>query len=1039
MPYFSSDASIGEKCRREFNQFLSTPTFQTLNYADRAFWVAHFDAELEELKERLTQQTITKQVLKTRLEELQGIIGKLTLAPSVYDTGIQELKTFVTTLRMARAIRRGYQKSLTQVRIRFKQALQVQPAFTLENLTVEILQLLDQLKQKEIEASDMLMVLHYYEGTVDNDFYQQLQHCLKVFIKRLATLKSPSALLAVYTDIYQNLGQLVIEVHQRLGIIEELKKTWPAVFSSKEEGKPSSVETSAQVTKETLYGTMAQIFRGTLNMVQSTLRFALEHPAQAITSILATQVAATAALKAVAPLVLAESGRLDKTQPQSKKSTGVTASLPLDILKQHDKQLAELAKISAIRNVAINAPKKTCANSCSKHHARFFHQRDVNQEFQVNNYTSGYQGNPAIAALSNGDFVVTWQSNGQDGSGSGVYGQVFNTFGDSVGLEFRVNTDVTNDQHGPAIAALSNGHFMVTWQSNEQDGLGSGVYGQVFNASGTKIGSEFRVNTYTIDSQWLPVVTALDNSHFVTTWISFGQDGSDYGVYGQVFDEAGNPVGNEFRVNNYTIGYQGGPAIVALNNNSHFVVTWHSHEQDGSGYGVYGQVFDGTGNPLGHEFKVNNYTLGNQAGSAMAALSNGHFVVTWGSDGQDDSGYGVYGQVFDETGNPVSHEFRVNNYTMSNQADPAMAALSNGHFVVTWGSDGQDGSGYGVYGQVFDATGGKIGLEFRINTYIASDQIDPTVATLSNGRFAVTWGSGGQDGSGYGIVGKIIDTQLKATNTHQLGNYVENNNATLTPIVIMPPVFIQDVSITLILSDPTAGHLNIGTSGNVTANYDNTTGTWQASGHVEAVNALLANLEFAPTSNYNSNFTISVSIDDQFNPPLIDRISMIGHPAPRLTTDSFTTQTSTTPSFTTGSLTTTLQSHETSGETTTMTVTSQSLTSGFFLTTNIEEIPSSHQPYSYSNTGVIVGGLVGGLVALVTVTGLGFFARHQCKNPPQSGSARPTLLELEETRPAQQTALVPDVLIVPAPQPSSHQEALLSQSTMARSTRIAAK
>ena len=51
-----------------------------------------------------------------------------------------------------------------------------------------------------------------------------------------------------------------------------------------------------------------------------------------------------------------------------------------------------------------------------------------------------------------------------------------------------------------------------------------------------------------------------------------------------------------------------------------------------------------------------------------------------------------------------------------------------------------DGSGYGIYGQVFNATGAEQGSEFRVNSYTSHDQQDPSV-TLDVGSFVVTWES----------------------------------------------------------------------------------------------------------------------------------------------------------------------------------------------------------------------------------------------------------------------------------------------------------
>ncbi len=77
-------------------------------------------------------------------------------------------------------------------------------------------------------------------------------------------------------------------------------------------------------------------------------------------------------------------------------------------------------------------------------------------------------------------------------------------------------------------------------------------------------------------------------------------------------------------------------------------MSWHSEGQDGSGYGVYGQVFDGNGSNIGSEFRANTYVTLDQWGPSVASFSNGNFVVTWNSENQDSSGDGVYGQIFND-------------------------------------------------------------------------------------------------------------------------------------------------------------------------------------------------------------------------------------------------------------------------------------------------------------------------------------------------------------------------------------------------------
>ena len=103
--------------------------------------------------------------------------------------------------------------------------------------------------------------------------------------------------------------------------------------------------------------------------------------------------------------------------------------------------------------------------------------------------------------------------------------------------------------------------------------------------------------------------------------------------------------------------------------------------------------------PVGPEFRVNSFRTGDQYGPSVAGMNDGGFVVTWNSERQDGSSFGVYGQRYDSAGNRVRKEFQVNTYTKKDQFDPSVAGLSDGGFVVTWGSHGQDGSLFGVYGQ----------------------------------------------------------------------------------------------------------------------------------------------------------------------------------------------------------------------------------------------------------------------------------------------------------------------------------------------------
>jgi hypothetical protein len=116
---------------------------------------------------------------------------------------------------------------------------------------------------------------------------------------------------------------------------------------------------------------------------------------------------------------------------------------------------------------------------------------------------------PGVAMDAQGGFVVTWTSNGQDGSGTGVFARLYNAAGTAQGTAFQVNQFTTGNQDASRVGMDSQGDFVVTWQSDAQDGSGTGVFARLYNAVGTAQGAEFQVNQSTTGNQQSPSV-AMD-------------------------------------------------------------------------------------------------------------------------------------------------------------------------------------------------------------------------------------------------------------------------------------------------------------------------------------------------------------------------------------------------------------------------------------------------------------------------------------------------------------------------------------------------
>jgi Ca2+-binding RTX toxin-like protein len=375
----------------------------------------------------------------------------------------------------------------------------------------------------------------------------------------------------------------------------------------------------------------------------------------------------------------------------------------------------------------------------------------IGQDFIVNTTATNNQLNPEVTALADGRFVVTWRSSDPgDGSGTCIRGRLYNADGTpdptaNAGNDFIVNTTATNSQFAPSVAALADGRFVVTWESGDPgDGNGFCIRGRLYNAGGASAGNDFIVNTTATNDQFAPSVTALADGRFVVTWHS-GDPGDSDGtcIRGRLYNADGSAAGNDFIVNTTATDNQLYSAVTALAD-GRFVVTWLSSDTgDGDGFCIRGRLHNADGAAAGNDFIVNTIATDGQYDPAVTALADGRFVVTWYSeDPGDGSAYCVRGRLYNADGAAAGNDFIVDTTTMNNQALPSVTGLADGRFVVTWHSgDPGDGSGSCIRARLYNIDGSAAGNDFIVNTTATNSQFDPAVTALADGRFVVTWQS----------------------------------------------------------------------------------------------------------------------------------------------------------------------------------------------------------------------------------------------------------------------------------------------------------
>ncbi|GAB1855640.1 hypothetical protein MHTCC0001_04740 [Flavobacteriaceae bacterium MHTCC 0001] len=382
----------------------------------------------------------------------------------------------------------------------------------------------------------------------------------------------------------------------------------------------------------------------------------------------------------------------------------------------------------------------------------------LSDDFQVNSYTNNNQNYPKVAIAPDGKAIVVWESEGLDGDGHTVAAQRYNSDGSKWGNEFMVNTETKSTQSQPTVAVANDGSHIIFWRSKDQDGSGFGVYAQRYDSSGNKVGSEFRINEETNSNQALAYAAYHSNGNLMVIWESENQDEKAGEIYARVYDDDFNDISKgEFRVNTVINGWQNTARIAAVPNG--FIVVWESLNIDTERLAIVFKRFNSEGTALtAMEEQVNTRQICDQKNPDIAAQANGKFVIVWEHLEDPDKCNSVQTMVTDITarmynsdGTALTDEIILSQNTSGNQ-NLGIATDDRGGFVAVWQADASSNdSSDDIYGRRLLDTGTPNGDIFTVNSTTDSYQVFPSIAAAPDGILFAVWGSWSGDGNGTSI------------------------------------------------------------------------------------------------------------------------------------------------------------------------------------------------------------------------------------------------------------------------------------------------
>ena len=107
-------------------------------------------------------------------------------------------------------------------------------------------------------------------------------------------------------------------------------------------------------------------------------------------------------------------------------------------------------------------------------------------EYRISDTTENRQEFGSVAYLGDGQYIYVWQGPGP--TGDDVVAKICDRHGGNTNGDFVVNQYTTGAQTYPDVAAFDDGGYVIVWTSaGQEDGYATAIYGQRFDATGARL------------------------------------------------------------------------------------------------------------------------------------------------------------------------------------------------------------------------------------------------------------------------------------------------------------------------------------------------------------------------------------------------------------------------------------------------------------------------------------------------------------------------------------------------------------------------
>jgi serralysin len=367
-------------------------------------------------------------------------------------------------------------------------------------------------------------------------------------------------------------------------------------------------------------------------------------------------------------------------------------------------------------NFVISFLSSSSADDGQDIRARFFRLDGsaIGNDIRVNETTAGTQTGIGSLALNDGSVLITWRSPDPLNSGnSHLFGRRFSADGVALTGEVQLSASGADGSYGFNQRSGSSGLLVFAYENNGE------IQGRSFNPAtlAAQI-AETQLNTTLTGTPASVALQGLSNGNFLLRFDSpeGGANGTEIrnrvfsvdSVSGTFTAVSINGSANDYLVNTTTAGNQTGIRTNRLAD-TRVLEVWQSTDSgDGSGTTIRARYMSATGTPTGSDFVLNTTTAGDQRSPIILGFNDGRRLVWWHSfeSGTTDT---IRGRWVDHNGALGASDFVITTLPDTSVPGFTLALLADQSVIAVYGgTSASDGSGTGIQAARVMTLGGSL-------------------------------------------------------------------------------------------------------------------------------------------------------------------------------------------------------------------------------------------------------------------------------------------------------------------------------------------